>query len=143
MDTDDKSLELDVSQLRKLTEQAIQRGKEKEAKHLAGILAEQERTVKLHHLLASKILAQLPNKCEKEATQGRSHVIAMGLKHGRDFTYSREPEVFKLDSMPSNRLKGPGEIVWNQLQISGLNPTIEYWHDGMGVHSGYNIVVHW
>ena len=79
--------EVDLAQLRQLTEQAIQRGKWKEEKRLADIKAEDERKAKRDQLFAATVLAEFPDKCEKEAGRGRSHAIIMGLKYNRDYVY--------------------------------------------------------
>jgi hypothetical protein len=131
--------EVDLAKLRKATEDAIQRGKEREKKRLAEVKAKDERQKQKDQLLASHILAAFPDKCEKEAEQGRSHAIIMGLKYSRDYD-SPAPN---WNDLPYNKLKGPGALVWNYLSLAGLKPTIEYWHDGMGMDSGFNIVVHW
>lgn len=131
--------EVDLAALRKATTDAIQRGKEREKQRLADVKAKDERQKQKDQLLCSHILAQFPAKCEKEAEQGRSHAIIMGLKYGRDYD-SPAPN---WNDLPYNKLKGPGALVWNYLAVAGLQPTIEYWHDGMGMDSGFNIVVHW
>lgn len=134
------SPEVDLVQLRNLTEQAIQRGKLKEEKRLADIRAEDERRVKRDQLFAAAVLAEFPDKCEREAGRGRSHAIIMGLKYGRDYVYGYGGS---FNSLSHDRLTGPGAIVWNYLQLAGLKPTIEYWRDGAGMDSGFNIIVHW
>jgi len=140
--------EVDRAQLRQHTEQAIQRGKCKEETRLADIKAEDERKAKRDQLFAATVLAEFPDKCEKEAGRGRSHAIIMGLKYNRDYVY--DARMFgeflndgNFNSLSYDRLTGPGAIVWNYLQAAGLKPTIESWHDGMGMDSGFNIVVKW
>ena len=132
---DENAPQIDVTQLRQLTEQAIQQGKEKEAKRLADVQAKNERQAKSDQLFAARVLAEVPDKCEKEASRERSHAIVMGLKWGRDHDYT--------NALTHDQLKGPASIVWNYLQEQKLNPTLEYWHDGIGMNSGFNIVVHW
>jgi len=131
--------EVDVAKLRQLTKDAIQRGKDREAKRLAEIKAKEERQKQKDQLLASHVLAAFPEKCEREAEQGRSHAIIMGLKYGRDYD-SPAPN---WNDLPYNKLKGPGAIVWNYLVKAGVEPSIEFWHDGMGIDGGFNIVVKW
>jgi len=131
--------EVDLAQLRQLTEQAIQRGKWKEEKRLVDIKVEDERKVKRDQLFAAAVLSDFPDKCEKEAGRGRSHAIIMGLKYSRDYVYQGN----NFNSIHVELLTGPGAIVWNYLQEAGLKPSIEYWHDGMGMESGFNILVHW
>lgn len=140
--------EVDLAQLRQLTEQAIQRGKWKEEKRLADIKAEDERKARSDQLFAATVLAEFPDKCEKEAGRGRSHAIIMGLKYNRDYVYDGNFSGFYAransgNSLSYDRLTGPGAIVWNYLQAAGLKPTIEYWHDGIGMDSGFNIVARW
>jgi len=131
--------EVDVAKLRRLTEEAIERGKERERKRLADVKAKDERQKQKDQLLAAHVLATFPEKCEREAEQGRSHAIIMGLKHGRD----HDSPAPNWNELPYHKLKGPGAIVWNYLVKAGLKPTIEYWHDGMGIEGGFNIVVKW
>ena len=133
--------EVDVAKLRQLTEQAIQRGKDKEAKRLAEVKAEAERKAVRDQLFAATVLAEFPDKCEKEAERGRSHAIIMGLKSDRDYTHASGNKNW--NALGYERLQGPGAIVWNYLVKAGLKPSIEFWHDGCGVESGFNIVVQW
>jgi hypothetical protein len=137
---DENAPQIDVAQLRQLTEKAIQRGKEKETKRLADVQAKNERQAKADQLLAAKVLAEVPDKCEREAGRERSHAIVMGLKWGRDYGHSGPGST---NSLSQSQLKGPALIVWDYLQEQKLNPTLEYWHDGLGMNSGFNIVVKW
>jgi hypothetical protein len=130
---------VDLKQLRQLTEQAIQRGKLKEEKRLAAIKLEEERKAKREQLFAETVLAEFPDKCEKEAGRGRSHAIIMGLKYDRDYTYHGN----NFNILTPERLTGPAAIVWKHLEEAELKPTLEHWHDGMGIDGGFNIVVHW
>lgn len=125
--------------LRRTTETAIAIGKEREKKRLAAIAAKEERQRKADELFAAHVLEQVPDKCEKEAEAGRSHAIVMSLKYSRDYD-SPAPN---WNDLPYNKLKGPGALVWNALSLANLNPKIEYWHDGMGMDSGFNIIVQW
>lgn len=129
--------QVDIAKLRQLTDAAIQRGKDEAARKLAHITAENERKARQDKLFAANVLAQVPDKCEKEAERERSHAVVMGLKWGRDH------DGYNGNTMTYTQLKGPGAIVWNNLQEQGLNPTLEYWHDGVGIEGGFNIVVHW
>lgn len=140
---DENPPQIDVAQLRQLTEQAIQRGKEKEAKKLADAQVKSERQAKVDQLLAAKILAEVPDKCEREAFRERSHAIVMSLNQGRDYECIGRNESAIRVILPTTLLKGPALIVWNYLQEQKLNPSLEYWHDGVGMKSGYNIVVKW
>jgi hypothetical protein len=46
------------------------------------------------------------------------------------------------NSKPTN-LSGVGRLVWEYCVGAKLNPTLEYWHDGVGINGGYNLVIHW
>jgi hypothetical protein len=73
----------------------------------------------------------------KEAKEGRDHAIVMGLKWGRDH------DGYTGNELRYNQLKGPAAIVWNELVKAGLQPALEYWHDGMGMDGGFNIIIKW
>lgn len=125
-------MNIDLSKLREMTNAAIQRGNEEKERKLALIEEKRVRQARADQLLAEQILTEIPSKCEQEAARERSHAIVMSLRYGRDYIGNSETD-----------LKGPGAIVWNHLVEQGLNPTLEYWHDGVGVESGYNIVIKW
>lgn len=128
---------IDPKQLRKLTDEAIARGEQAHRQELARIAAENARKQRQAELLAESVIEQIPEKCEKEARHERSHAVVMGMKWDRDYPFNsgKNPQ--------PNDLMGAGAIVWKYCTDAGLAPTIEFWHDGVGVQSGHNIVVHW
>lgn len=124
-------------ELRQITVDAILRGQEEQRKKLIRIREENERKAKRDQLLAEQVLSQVPKKCRLEAAEGRTHAVVMGLEYSRD--YERYPS----GNLEHTALRGPGALVWNALRNAGLDCAIEYWHDGVGVNSGYNIIVKW
>ena len=87
---------------------------------------------------ANYIVSQINGRAMKEAKAGRCHAIVMGLKW-RDSDWHGVGE----QGVTPEILKDVAKLVWNACVTGGLKPTLEYWHDGMGINSGYNIVVHW
>lgn len=128
---------IDPKHLRQLTDQAIAKGQKARQDKLARIAAEEARKQRQAELLAEQVIDQIPHKCEKEAEQERSHAVVMGMKWDRDYPFNSGKQPKPQD------LIGAGKIVYEYCAKAGLNPTIEYWHDGMGMESGHNIVVHW
>lgn len=128
---------IDPKRLRQLTNEAIARGELAHRDELARIAAEEIRKQRQAKLLAESVIAQIPEKCEKEARHERSHAIVMSMKWDRDYPFNSGKNPQPAD------LIGAGAIVWKYCYDAGLAPNIEYWHDGVGVQSGHNIVVHW
>ena len=128
---------IDVQKLKQLTQTAVQKEQDRQATLLAKEQAAAERERKTHQLMAETVIAQIEDKCEREANNQRSHAIIMGLKYNRDYD-SGWPSI-----PTANDLKGPGKIVYDFCEKEGLMPMIEDWHDGVGINSGYNIVVQW
>ena len=129
--------EVDIAQLTQITQKAINRGEEDAANKLAKLQAAEERKQRSHQILAAKILAEVPDKCYKEAERERTHAIIMSLKYDRDY------EGVYSGTLPQEKLIGPGRIVYDYVVKMGLNPTIEYWWSGDGMESGHNLVAHW
>lgn len=128
---------INVQKLKQLTKAAVLNEQERQAALLAKEQAAADRERKAHQLMAETVISQIEDKCEQEANNQRSHAIIMGLKYRRDYD-SGWPSVPTGDT-----LKGPGKIVYDFCEKEGLMPIIEDWHDGVGINSGYNIVVQW
>ena len=126
-----------TKKLRQITQQAIAQGEERRRKQLAQIKEKEEQERKKHELIAEQVLAQVPSKCELEASNGRTHAIVMSLKWDRDYAFPVG------NALTYDKLRGPGALVWNALREAELDPVIESWHDGVGMNSGFNIVVKW
>lgn len=124
-------LNINIDELKATTQAAIDAAENRRVKKLAEIKAKDERAAAAALLKAEGIVAQIPSKCAKEAEQGRKHAIVMGLKHSDYWDACVES------------LNGAAAHVWNACQEANMNPTLEYWHDGGGMKSGFNIVVRW
>ncbi len=130
---------IDVQKLKDLTNEAIQKEQEKQAEALRKEQAAEERERKKHQLIAENIIAQIEEKCIREARMQRTHVIVMSLTDYRDYNSAEIwPQAPNKDT-----IKGPGKIVFDFCEKEGLMPIVEYWHDGVGFRSGYNIIARW
>jgi hypothetical protein len=133
--------------LRQLTQEAIESGiRRREAE--VRIATEKEKAKLLEEQLRARgIIAQIPGRAETEALAGRNHAIVMGLKYNEDFTYDAEERGY--DQKNCYRTLNPAKIsstarlVFDHCEAAGLKPSFEFWHDGAGVNSGWNIVIHW
>jgi hypothetical protein len=134
---------VDVSKLKDMTRRAIEAG-QAEAKRLAEQVAEKERLKKAQdELKAKRIIMQIPGRAEKEAALGRSHAIVMAVKY-EDYDRPRDTPAGKdWRVCQGDWLKGACKLVWEYCVEAELNPTLEDWHDGCGINSGHNIVIHW
>lgn len=126
------------TELRQKTDSAIAAAEQRRLQKIALVKAENERKQREAELRAEEIIAQIPAKCASEAENQRSHAIVMSLNYSE---YETLPGQW--NQLTYDRLKGAGSIVWNACQAAQLQPTLEYWHDGCGMESGFNIVVHW
>jgi hypothetical protein len=133
---------VDVNKLKKITADAIQRGKEKAAQAEAARIAKEEREKKEHLQKAERIIEQIPERAEREAALGRSHAIIMALNY-EDYKRPDAPDSKNYNECKGNWLIGTAQLVYIYCADAGLTPTIEGWHDGCGVKSGFNLVVHW
>tara|TARA_Y100000034_G_scaffold135296_1_gene206607 strand:- start:258 stop:656 length:399 start_codon:yes stop_codon:yes gene_type:complete len=129
-----KKLTIDINELKASTQTAIEVADKRRQQKLAETKAKDERVARAAELKAEGIIAQIPNRCAKESEQGRTHAIVMSL------TYEEQG---KTTPPTHETIAGAAVHVWNACQEAELNPSLEYWHDGMGMKSGYNIVVHW
>lgn len=133
--------------LRQLTQDAIKSANIRREKELQleeariyGRLQEQE-------LKARGIIAQIPGRAETEALAGRNHAIVMALKYGADFDIDFEQR--SNDQHNCFRRVNPAglshaaRLVYEYCLGADLKPSFEFWHDGVGVNSGWNIVIHW
>lgn len=128
----------DPDQLRVTTKKAVEEATLRREQKLVEIKKQEERQRQRDVLFAEHVLQQVASKCEKEAENGRSHAVIMSLDRNRDYSSGDYR-----NTLGYQYLKGPGAIVWNELQKAKLNPQIEFWHDGVGYDSGYNIIVKW
>jgi hypothetical protein len=128
---------IDLNKLRQDTNDAIEEAKRLREQRLAKERFESELKKQEMEAKAQSILVQIPTRCAVEAKEGRSHAIVYSLGYDE---YRSGPPYNKIEP---HEIKGVGALVWNACQKSNLQPTLEYWHDGCGMKSGFNIVVHW
>jgi hypothetical protein len=88
---------------------------------------------------AGSILAQVPARAEAEAKVGRNHAIIMGMTYG-DGSWTGNTDH---NTIQPYQLVGAARLVWEQVEAAGLKPTLDFWHDGVGINGGFNIVIHW
>jgi len=128
-------------ELYQLTWQAIEEGR-RDAERIAHEKAEaEERERQAEQVLANSIIAQIPERARAAARAKQSYAIVMGLRSGTDY---REPLGNRNHATLSEHwLTGAARLVWDACVNSKLKPELQYWHDGFGVNSGFNIVIHW
>lgn len=131
---------IDVNVLRRLTEAAIQKGKEEAERQKQIQLEEERRQKEMEELRAKGIIAQIPHRAKTEAIAGRSHAIVMGIAYS-DYNKPRGNNEWNI--CRPEWLVGAAKIVWDYCVGANLKPTLEFWHDGVGIKSGFNIVIHW
>lgn len=132
-------MKIDLVRLRKLSDEAVRRGEEERARILIEGREESQRKKRQEEIKAQFIIEQIPSRLEKEATAGRKHAIVMGV--GYD-DYDRPYNHKNWNECKPFWLKGVARLVFNACLEAELRPTIEFWHDGVGVESGFNIVAH-
>jgi hypothetical protein len=124
--------------LRKMTNEAIAKGNKKAAEEAARKQRAADRKLAMEKAKAMRVIDGIPDRAMREAEEGRDHAIVMSIKY-EDYDHSSGSFV---ECRP-DLLNGACRIVWDYCVNAKLNPTIESWHDGMGNHSGHNIVIHW
>jgi hypothetical protein len=125
-----------IQELTEITQKAIEEGERKAKAIAAEKLAKESAKRKLVLAKAEHVIEQIPSRAKREATAGRNHAIVMALNNDdwKEASYS--------NSKPTN-LIGVGKLVWEYCVEAKLNPTLEHWHDGVGINGGYNLVIHW
>ncbi len=137
---------IDVQQLRATTMAAVRTAEAERTARLEAedraTRAESERLRREAEIKAERILSQVPERCALEAKAGRSFAIIMSLSSQDDYTrdYSSGG---RNDSFDHNWLKGGAKLVYENLIAAGVPTKFEYWHDGVGYQSGFNLLVTW
>ncbi len=127
--------------LRATAEEAIRTSTEERRKQDAKReRAEMERRTQGEENKARLIIQQITERTSLEARTGRYHAIIMSVDREERGSDTVMDELPRCDP---ETLKGTAAIVYRHCANEGFNPTLEYWHDGLGYTSGYNIVVHW
>lgn len=131
---------IDIRRLQQLTQAARERHQaELSAEALQQALEEKFRQEQAR-LKAQMVIAQIQDRAETEANAGRNHAIVMSVGFS---DYERPREDRRWNYCDPALLKGACSLVFQHCKEIGLNPTLEYWHDGVGEKSGFNIVIHW
>ncbi len=123
-----------------MTKKALKKAERAKAAAAEQQRAEAENQRQIEETKAQGIIQQIPHRAKTEAGQGRSHATIMSV-HNKD--YQRPPLDNQHDRCKPEWLIGSCKIVYDYCKKAGLEPTIEYWHDGVGINSGFNIVIHW
>ena len=133
-------MKIDVKKLKAMTATAIEKGQEA-ARKLAAKETEKVRLKKLaDERKAQNVIDQIPGRAEREAAEGRNHAIVMAVKFD---DYDRPHGANNWNQCDPQWLKRAVKLVFEYCVEADLNPTLESWHDGQGVNSGHNIVIHW
>lgn len=131
---------INIQELQKLTQEAILRGKEEKQRKDEEKARKKVALRDIQVTAAKNILAQIPSRALIEAQAGRNFAIVMNVGY-RDSNLSQ--------NHPDNVMKPEwiigetAKLVYEGCIDLKMKPTLEYWHDGCGIESGYNIVVHW
>jgi hypothetical protein len=125
----------------KETEEVRQRADEEKETEQKEQRAKAQLQERLDELKALQVIIQIPNRMETEARAGRGHAILMSVGY-KDYERPHTKEM-NWNMCRAEWLKGACRLVYQHCQESELKPTIEFWHDGVGVNSGFNIVIHW
>ena len=125
---------------KKTTADAIARGQETARKAEDARIAKEERQRRAEEAKAEAIIAQIPDRAERESEQGRNHAIVMSVKY-EDYTRPHGATDWRV--CQGDWLKGVAKLVFEFCVEANLKPTLEDWHDGVGMNSGHNIVIHW
>ena len=130
-------MKIDIAKLTATTKEAIKIGEEAARAKIEHEkrMEDEKRQVEEHK--AESILLQIPARAEQEAKVGRNHATVMSIGYG-DY----HGNTYK-NTLDPNILIGAAKIVYDSVAKAGLAPTLEFWHDGVGMNSGYNIVIHW
>lgn len=128
-----------TDELKELTEKAIEKGNKKRQQIIEENQEDAIRQCKEEESKAQGIIIQIPERAKAEATVGRHHAIVMEI--GRD--YKRPYEDHDYNKCDIEWLRGVAKRVFDYCLDARLQPTLEFWHDGMGMNSGFNIVIHW
>lgn len=125
-------------ELRQLAEEARRLVEEQRQMETVQAKAEAEYQLQLQELKAGYIIAQIMDRAKREAQAGRNHAIVMSVGSG---DYDRPTGSWGI--CKPQWLTGACKIVYEYCRNTGFEPTLDSWHDGVGVNGGFNIVIHW
>lgn len=123
---------INVAKLQQLTTDAIQRGKDAaKAKEDARIKAEETQR-KHNEQVARKILDAIAEKAETAASEGLNSLVVIRRVNFKD---GRIGDLANID--------GVTVLVYDACAQMGLNPKIEFFHDGQGYDGWWSLVIYW
>ncbi len=127
---------IDVEHLRNLTESANHENASKLAAKIIANTKKKQEIKEIQKVIAENYMSQVAEKCEKAAKEGDYSCKIMELVQGRD--YSGFPSSLTID-----KLQGVGKLVVEMCHKNNLTCTAEYWHDGIGIVSRFDLRVSW
>jgi len=129
---------IDPKELNRLTQEAVEQGR-REAEQIE---REKARQREAELVMADGIIKQIPGRCVDAARARQSCAIVMTkLREGIDYVRPLGDRNYATCS--EKWLVGAAKLVWDSCVGSRLQPELQFWHDGCGMDSGFNIVVHW
>ena len=84
---------------------------------------------------AMGVIDNIRTKCLNAAESMKTHCDIYDIPYGE-----RKDRSNKCDH---RTLSGAAALIWNYCVDNDLNPTCEFWHDGVGIRDGFYIRVHW
>jgi hypothetical protein len=91
---------------------------------------------------ATRILNAMPAKCKAAAEKGRNFAVIMDLASGQDINLSDIREASDDDQL-RDILGGAANLVYSVCRAKGFDVSTHYWHDGVGIKSKWQLMVHW
>jgi hypothetical protein len=130
-----------VEELRKLSSEARTRQRQKKVQQEKLQEERDARALAMEKIKAQDVVSKIRQRCETQADAGLEYAIVMSLGE-QDYELNRPgvPNKLDPDALAENRA---GKMVYDVCREAGLAPTLEHWHDGIGMRGGFNIVVHW
>jgi len=131
----------DLEQFREMTRQARLDAKKTAEEARKRTIEKEQMKQEAEALKAQQVILQIPDRMTTEARAGRGHAILMSIDYS-DYKRPRESRN-SWNVCEPEWLIGACKLVYDYCVEDGLKPTIESWHDGVGINSGFNIVIHW
>ena len=130
-------MDIDISQLKKETADAVEEAKRDERNKVAKVMEKNARRLKRIESRATDIIESIPDKCHEAAKAGMNKAMIMKVK---DRMITRNNWSNKLEY---TQLKDEAALVWNACMEAKLNPIIRFCHDGVGITSWFEIWANW
>lgn len=127
-------------ELRKLTNEALENAA-KERQRVAEAEAKKRREREAQDAArASLTISTIPQLAYDAAVKGQAEVVVVRLQYSE---YTLPNGIHDYRICKPEWLQGAGKLIWDHCVNAGLKPTLEHWHDGVGVHEAFEIVIHW